>query len=224
MTLEPFASAPRAEGIFSLPTDAATHLVRTIHDGWRVATAHPEFSGSAYEPEMTQRLRTGMRQATDSHGPALPMRILGGMEVHASANAPRPIGLTDIPIIFDSFPGHEPHVVIECKRVAGRDANLRRLYVTEGIDRFKSGKKYGVNHDTGFMVGYVVHGTVFNAVVGINGYLERHDRPDDHLTASGLIDDSSVRQSIHARAGREPVELHHVFLVVPGTRDEARGS
>lgn len=221
MTLDPFAGDADAGGIFSLPTDAARFLLRTIHDGWCFATTHHEFPEAAHETEMTQRLRTGMRQATVAHGPALPMRVLGGVEVHASANAPRPVGLTDISIIFDLFPGHDPHVAIECKRVTGRDATLRRLYVTQGIDRFKSGEKYGANHDTGFMVGYVVHGSESDVVARINAYLEGCGRREDRLTASHLIGDSWARQSTHARAGREPVELHHAFLIVPTTPEEA---
>lgn len=220
MRLEAFAGDGGSNGVFSLSTDAARQLLRTVHEGWSVATANCEFSASAHEPEMTQRLRTGMRQVADSLGPALPMRVLPGTEVHASANAPSPVGLTDISIIFDSFPGHDPHMIIECKRVVGSDANLCRLYVTEGIDRFKSGEKYAVNHDTGFMVGYTLRDTVSDALVGINGYLERRDRRDDHLTPSSLIGDSWARQSIHARAGRGSVTLHHAFLIVPSTPEE----
>ena len=212
MMPEPFDGDAGQNGVFSLSTDAAVLVLRTIHDGWRVATAHSEFSGSAKETAMTHRLVNGMRQAADSFGPALPMRVLWGTEVH---NESRAVGLTDISIIFDSFPGHDPHVVIECKRISGNAANLCRLYVTEGIDRFQSGEKYGMNHDTGFMVGYTVHDITSDAVAGINRYLGRHDRCDDRLAPSRLITDSWAQQSTHARVGREPVELHHAFLIVP---------
>ena len=218
---QPFDRDAGQNGVFSLTTDAAVLVLRTIHDGWRVATAHSEFSRLVHEPAMTHRLVQGMRQAADSFGPALPMRVLTGTEVH---NESRAVGLTDISIIFDSFPGHDPHVVVECKRVAGSAANLCWLYVTEWIDRFKSGEKYGMNHDTGFMVGYTVHDTTSDAVAGINRYLGRHDRRDDSLVPSHLITDSWARQSTHARSRCEPMELHHAFLIVPRTSEEIRES
>ncbi len=212
MMLEPFDGDAGHNGVVSLETDATVHVLSTIHNGWRIAAAHSEFSGLAYELAMTHRLVKGMRQAADSSGPALPMRVLTGTEVHNESGA---VGLTDISIIFDSFSGHDPHVVIECKRISGNAANLCRLYVTEGIDRFKSGKKYGVNHNTGFMVGYTIHGPTSDAVAGINRYLGRHDRCDDRLMPSCLITDSWARLSKHARPDRGPVELHHAFLIVP---------
>ena len=212
MMLEPFDRDAGHNGVSSLSTDAAERVLRTIHDGWRVATAHSEFSGSAKERAMTHHLVNGMRQAADSFGPALPMRVLRGTEVH---NESRAVGLTDISIIFDSVRGHDPHVIVECKRIAGSAATLCRLYVTEGIDRFKSGEKYGVNHNTGFMIGYTIHDTTSDAVAGINRYLERHNRRDDRLAPSRLITDSWAQRSTHARPDRGLVELHHAFLIVP---------
>ena len=218
MMSEPFDGDACKKGVVSLKADAVVNVLRTIHNGWGVATTHFDLSQSAREREMTLRLRTGMCHVVNSCGSALPMRVFPGIEV-TSANVPRPVGLTDISIIFDWLPGHSPHLVVECKRIAGNDSKLCRLYVVEGIDRFKSGK-YGANHATGIMVGYAIRDTVADAVAGINRYLDGRDRHDDRLKPSRLINDWA-RRSKHARAGREPVKLHHAFLIVPRTSEEA---
>ena len=85
------------------------------------------------------------------------MTILPGAESLSRSDVPKPDGLTDIPVLFsdirEEYDEHDPHAIIECKRVAGHDAGLCRLYVVEGIDRFKTGQ-YASNHAVGFMAGY----------------------------------------------------------------------
>ena len=87
------------------------------------------------------------------------MTVLPGTESRSSPDLPKPDGRTDIPILFqeirEELDEHDPHAIVECKRVAGSDAGLCRLYVVEGIDRFKTGK-YAGNHAVGFMAGYLL--------------------------------------------------------------------
>jgi hypothetical protein len=103
---------------------------------------------------------------------------------------------------------HDPHAIIECKRVSKSDASLIRDYVVEGIDRFCSGK-YGRNHSRGFMAGYVMSGTAKEVVEAINGYLNTNSRSGELLIAQ-----SSTWQSEHPRKNSSKIELHHSMLLV----------
>lgn len=106
---------------------------------------------------MTERLRDGMRSAVKNA--SWNLIILPGTESRSKSSVLLPDGRTDIPLmmieVFSRTQEHDPHAIIECKRIAGSDTHLCREYVVEGIDRFASGK-YGENHAVGFMVGYVL--------------------------------------------------------------------
>ena len=116
--------------------------------------------------------------------------------------------------MFAKLREHDPHAIVECKRVAEGDTYLAREYVVEGVDRFKTGK-YGENHANGFMVGYVISGTKTGVVDGINAYLRGRSRNCEILVSGrdGAI--SKCWLSEHPRRhGRTPILLHHTMLVV----------
>ena len=145
--------------------------------------------------------------------------VLPGTESRSKSSVMLPDGRTDIPLmmieVFLCTQEHDPHAIIECKRIAGSDAHLCREYVVEGVDRFASGK-YGENHAVGFMVGYVLSGAPASAATGINAYLTRVSRMVDQLAPSHIID-ALTWYSRHARAEAScPIGLHHAFLGVPG--------
>ena len=146
------------------------------------------------------------------------MTILAGTESRSNPNLPEPDGRTDIPILFqeirEELDEHDPHAIVECKRIAGNDASLCRQYVVEGIDRFKTGK-YAGNHAVGFMAGYLLSGDAKAAAGGINRYLTRQGRQLEHLGQSNMRDAPWTRSSRHPRPQpAEPVDLHHVFLAI----------
>ena len=127
---------------------------------------------------MTERLRDGMRTALSSG--ELPwtrtLVVLPGTESRSRPEVLRPDGRTDISIlwieIFLRFGEHDPHAIIECKRIAGADSGLCREYVVEGIDRFRTGK-YAANHATeDSWPGISSPATQPAAVQGINQVLE----------------------------------------------------
>jgi len=127
-----------------------------------------------------------------------------------------PDGRTDIPLmlidIFLRTAEHDPHAIIECKRIAGADTHLCREYVVEGINRFASGK-YGENHAVDFMVGYVLSGTAPESVDGVNAYLARASRKVDALEPSDASSEALSWRSQHVRAKpSSPIQLHHAFL------------
>ena len=194
-----------------------TAILRTVEAGWAIALASPDLAASYGEVPTTERLRDGMREALNSGRFTWSgmMHVLPGTESRSRPDVPVPDGRTDIPVFLIEvalrFKEHDPHAIIECKRVAGNDANLCREYVVEGIDRFRTAK-YAGNHLTAFMVGYLVAGDAKAAVLRINRYLDRKSRKGENLEPSQLAAESWAWQSAHPRVESLPITLHHAFF------------
>ena len=211
--------APAAAGrpFIALIREIAIAILRTVEAGWGIALSFPDVDEASGEVAITERLRDGMRQALNSGefdwGGS--MVVLDGSESRSRPDILVPDGRTDIPIlvieIFQRLRVHNPHAIIECKRIAGDDTRLCREYVVEGIDRFRLGK-YGGNHSTGFMVGYLIAGDAAAAVMGIGRHLGRKSRDAENLEPSTLVAACWAWRSDHPRAKGSPIELHHAFL------------
>lgn len=105
----------------------------------------------------------------------------------------------------------EVYITFECKRLDSRDSSLQRLYVTEGILRFVSGK-YSNKHQYGGMIAFVISGDVANLVASINQYIAgRRDLGQTHC----LVCEAStgnLYSSDHPRDNPFPsIRLRHVF-------------
>ena len=209
-----------------LAPETSAAIMRTVKAGWTVALRSPDVNPDAWEIVMTERLRDGMRHALNAG--ELPWSkaivVLPGTDSRSRPEVLLPDGRTDIPIlliqIFLRFGEHYPHAIVECKRIAGNDAHLCREYVVEGIDRFRTGK-YGANHATGFMAGYLIVGDANAAARGINGYLNscrtnQGPRQDENLRPSSLVHESWAWVSRHSRTEASAIELHHAFLPIHG--------
>ena len=218
----PDLMAAHPGGPVSLADATIIAILRVIQLGWRAAAdvAERDAVVLSRETPMTNRLRAGMRRVVDSSEDLCPMRITPGTEVIRSEDGPA-VGLTDISIYLNRLEGHDPHAIIECKRVHVGDKDLCRLYVTQGVCRFRSGK-YGADHAQDFMVGFLVQGDVGGAVAGINRYLTGRQCQVDRLTDSDVLAESRVRQSRHTRQGLTRTTLHHTFLLVPRASSGAR--
>ncbi len=210
-------SATSGRQFIDLERDIATTILQTIEDGWGLALRSLDVNTDTGEVELTERLRDGMRRALK---PGSPLRdkkmvVLPGTESRSHPDVLVPDGRPDIPIfsieIFDRFGEHDPHAIIECKRIDGNNTYLCREYVVEGIDRFRKGK-YSGNHSTGFMIGYLISGDAKAAVTGINNNLNRTSRSKENLKPSGLVAESWVWTSCHPRDGASPIKLYHTFL------------
>jgi hypothetical protein len=184
-------------------------ILQTVERGWEIAKQRREVNPLAKEILMTECLRDGMREALRNH--QLPwcktMVVLPGTESRSNLAVPVRDGRTDIPLmfieIFLAAGEHDPHAIIECKRVAEGDATLIREYVTEGVDRFCSGK-YGKTHGHGFMAGYVLRGSPQSIVGQVNAFLQRHGRGVEQLGRSG-----AGWTSEHQRKNWRSIQLHH---------------
>ena len=193
-------------------------ILLILDAGWSRVMKGSEIDTHAAEVEITEYLRVGMREALSDRIASWckKMTILPGTESRSDSAVPRPDGRTDIPIFFQDIREvhdmHDPHAIIECKRIAGNNTGLCRLYVTEGIDRFKTGK-YGGQHAVAFMAAYVLSGSVGAATTGINKYLSGQGRSTEHLTNCTALSKDWTRSSKHTRQGTlTPIDLHHGFL------------
>ena len=218
MTLDG-SSRPGALGRFiDIRRERCAAILQILEAGWKQASGAPEVHAEAGEVEITERLRDGMRAAlaATAAGWCRKMTVLPGTESRSSPDVPRPDGRTDVPIFFsdvrEEHGEHDPHAIVECKRIAGNRADLCREYVAEGIDRFVTGK-YAGNHADGFMAGYLLSGDVQAATEGINRRLARTGRQPERLERSTIRDAPWARSSRHPRrAAAGPITLHHAFF------------
>lgn len=168
--------------------DRSIAVLLILDAGWQRVMEWCAIDTHTGEVEITECLRAGMREALNDRIAAWckKMTVLPGTESRSVSAALTPDGRTDIPIHFqdirEAHDMHDPHAIVECKRVAGNNAGLCRLYVVEGIDRFKAGK-YAGQHVVAFMAGYVLSGSVDAAATGINQYLSNQRRNGERLTS-----------------------------------------
>lgn len=211
----PFKQQPSiGQAFIDLVPEITDAILQTIAHGWVLACQDPNFETLRTEVPITESLRRGMREALKSQG--LPwgksmMIVLSGTETKSTPELLIPDGRTDIPLMFIGIllksGEHDPHAIIECKRVAEDDSALIKNYIVEGVDRFCSGK-YGANHSRGFMAGYVMSGTARGVVDRINAYLGKNDRSAEILCAQNL-----TWRSEHPRKNAGKIELHHSMLL-----------
>lgn len=194
-------------------------ILLTLQNGWAAANIDTS-TAAAGEVEITEQLRDGMRAALNSG--RLPWGksfiVALGMESRSTPTTTTPDGRTDIPIyvveVFLRHGEHDPHAIIECKRIDGANTHLCREYVVEGVDRFRNGK-YAENHAAGFMAGYLLRGDAAEAAGAVNAYLKRVRRTAEQLTASDIIDAPGFWRSTHERAHpRSPIQLHHALMEI----------
>lgn len=219
MNLPSKTSARAGRPFIELGNVIAGSIVQTVKAGWCLARKSPELHAGKSEVEITEQLRDAMRSVLNSG--RFPwgstMIVLTGAESRSETDVPIPDGLTDIPImlieIFLRYGEHDPHAIIECKRISGHDSRLCREYVNEGIDRFKTGK-YASNHSNGFMAGYVIAGDSLAAASGINSQLNKKSRRSETLCRSNISNRPWSWRSRHPRTGGAPIKLHHSFLCI----------
>lgn len=214
------APASLGREFIELAPEVVAAILLTLVAGWRQARDFSDVNAQAGEVLMTERLRDGMRSELKSKGHpwGKMLMVLPGTESRSRPDVVTPDGRTDIPLVlievFVRTQEHDPHAIIECKRIAGSDTHLCREYVVEGVDRFCAGK-YGQNHALGFMVGYVLTGTAADAADGVNAYLTRVSRNTEHLESVDICEGVPSWGSQHVRpAPSSPIRLHHAFLGV----------
>ncbi|TDE45537.1 hypothetical protein E0I26_06205 [Flavobacterium rhamnosiphilum] len=75
--------------------------------------------------------------------------------------------------------GEEYKYFVEAKNLKVNDSGLKRRYIATGIDNFLADGKYF--ECEGFLVGYILEGTVDNCVEGINKLLQKDQRGNETI-------------------------------------------
>ena len=111
-----------------------------------------------------------------------------------------------IDVRFGKFwQNNEYKYYIEAKNLKSNYSGLKRRYIDTGIDNFLNGGKY-FDCD-GFLVGYILEGTVQNCVDGINKLLKKDNREKEIIEKSSTILSIDSHFSQHQEKG-----IYHLFL------------
>ena len=214
----PFSLPAASRPTINIGEDRRITILWMIWCGWARVMAAGDTDSTWDEVPITTRLRQGMRKVV----PDKDIWVREGEESRSREDVLRPDGQTDIPIAFTSIreelDEHDPHAIIECKRLAESDSTLCREYEIHGIRRFVRGSradpdwpKYVANHALGFMVAYLLSGSTAGAVAAINRRLGKAE----HLRSWPPLPQDWMRASVHSRkAPLGPITLSHVFLAV----------
>ena len=203
-----------------LGEDVTATVLRIIEDGWSYASH--SVTNDTGEVLITEHLREGMRRVVEAGHLGIPLRLTvivsPGSESRSGNSVMVPDGLTDIPMLFIGLRAtdgiHDPHAIVECKRISSEDRHLRRKYVVDGIDRFRT-SKYAKNHSVGFMVGYIVSGDTCRVVSSVNSYLHRTSRKEERLRLSGVLSPRRFWSSRHIRPSPlTPIDIFHSFFML----------
>lgn len=123
MKLPRDAPAPIGRRFINLRHKTVTAILRTVEAGWALASRSLDVNADAFEVVITEQLRDGMRDALRDTPWSKNMTVLPGTESRSRQEVLLPDGRTDIPIfltpIFWQSGEHDPHAIIECKRIAG---------------------------------------------------------------------------------------------------------
>lgn len=213
-----------------LDSDLTILILRLIKRGWELAYKSAVLHRGCEERLMTEFLLQGMRSHLEprwgsAEGSSVEWRqnvtVARGTEVPPRRGHSGVVGIPDISVYFHDIRVrqnyHDPHALIECKKLSPSSARLCKLYVVEGMDRFASGK-YAADHSVGFMVGFLLQGGVPSAVERINGFARDELGPCEILVPADLRCSHPVHTSRHPRSTLSfPVAVHHTFLRVPSS-------
>lgn len=165
------------------------------------------------EPQISRVVRKSMRRAKEALDIAH-VQIRGEVELdNMSNNDPSILGRIDITLEFRHQLGIEDaYVAVECKRVAARNTDLNRRYVTQGVDRFARGQ-YSKQHAWGFLLGYVITLPDADVVQYIDGLICNTYGPRARLlpaVAHPLA--LAMFQSELSQGDQHTIRLMHVFV------------
>lgn len=179
---------PQSAGYFSFDAarivleDVITTILAITAKAWPGVIASGKVDPQSIEDDISDELRWQMDAEKRRRRPVPNLRF----EREPQSDLPdksRKIGLIDVYVIY-SF-DQSDYFAIECKRVADADADLSRLYVTNGVQRFVIGK-YSLGHPFGAMVGYVCSGECTVIAAQIEKRLKEFDRKVTAMSAEWL--------------------------------------
>ena len=176
--------------------------------------ARQHLEPSMREPQITRSVRNAALRIKRRRR-LTGIQILGEVELDdTSATGAQIQGRLDLMIQFSAqFGNEEEYLAVECKRVAAGDAHLNRLYVTEGVKRFATGK-YSMGHRWAIMLGYVLVLPVNQVVTDIDKRLVQDYGTSARLRAAIIQPETalSVYDGDLKQGHSNSIRLKHVFV------------
>ena len=176
-------------------------------------TARPDVIPGMLEVPMTNIVRKAMKRVKTARG-LTNLEIQGEHELDNMATTdPKILGCIDIMLSFlHQFGQEDAYVAVECKRVRPGDATLNGRYVSQGVDRFVTGK-YAAGHEWGFMLGYVlalpvqdVIDFIDSRICQVYGQQAALQKEPAHPWSLAVLVGSLVQRKHHQ------IQLKHVFV------------
>lgn len=165
------------------------------------------------EEDINRVVRKEIRRAKRSLGIGS-LEVSGEREIDDSeTRGPSIRGRIDIVLEFlQQFGDEDAYVGVECKRVAAGDSRLNSLYVTQGIDRFVTGR-YCQGHRWAFMLGYVLVLPVSQIVTYIATRVESVYGISAVFRRTGCHPDAlEVMENVLQQNSNSMIRLKHIFV------------
>jgi hypothetical protein len=206
------ADSPLGKPSFDLSEDQIATVVDLLCRG--VAKARPFLESGTLEVPITIHVKKAMRRLKKSLGLSN-LEITGEFELLDLANDdPEVLGRIDIILRFlHQFGDEEAYLGVECKRVGDGESELNKRYVTQGVDRFATGK-YANGHHFGMMLGYVLKLPVTALVKSID------ERMQDSYGESARLENLNVHPDalsmlygdLEQGVSGHTIRLLHIFV------------
>lgn len=202
---------PYGNPAFELSSDEVYTVLDLVCRGADEARAH--VTPGMLEVPTTIVVRKAMRRVKRALG-LTNLQVRGEHEIDNMATYDSSIhGRIDITLQFlHQFGDEDAYVAVECKRVRAGDAGLNGSYVTQGVERFATGK-YAAGHPWGFMLGYVlalpvedIVDTIDRRVCSKYGTASALSNSPAHPNALRILENGLLQ------AGSHQIRLHHIFV------------
>ena len=202
---------PYGNPAFSLTSDQVDTVLDLVCRG--VDEARQHVTPGMLEVPATIVVRKAIRRVKRTLG-LTNLQVRGEHEVdNMATNDPAILGRIDITLQFlHQFGDEDAFVAIECKRVAAANHSLNASYVTQGVDRFASGK-YAAGHYWGFMLGYVLALPVETITAAIDQRIQKAYGSGAAL-ASGASHPMALAifENAVAQTSDHTIHLRHIFV------------
>ena len=196
---------------FALSDDQIATVLDLVCRG--AHAARPHVRPGMLEVAMTSVVRKAMRRAKKALG-LTSLQIHGEHELdNMATDEPNILGRIDIVLQFlHQFGDENAYVGVECKRLMPGNATLTGRYVSQGVDRFVTGK-YAAGHEWGFMLGYML-GLPAPDVIG---FIDRRIRKVYGESAALRSQPKhplsvAVFAGLLVQDGRHRIRLKHIFV------------
>ena len=202
---------PYGNPAFALSLDEVDTVIDLLCRGAKEAKAH--VTPGMLEVPTTIVVRKAMRRVKRNLG-LTNIEVRGEQEIDDMATAdPTILGRIDITLKFlHQFGNEDAFVAIECKRVRAGDTALSSNYVSEGVERFATGK-YAAGHAWGFMLGYVLALPVDDIVAAVDNRVRKKFGATAALSScDGHPHALRILESGLAQGNDHTIRLKHVFV------------